>query len=172
MQTPQNHTGHKDNHGICLITTSKKNNVITFDTDSKIIGVDNRCSACISHQRNEFITPLRDTNVIITGFGGHKYRDIKAATLKWEINNDQGSRSTFIIPNSFYAPEGGCRLLSPQHWAAETEILTGKEAKETTHSNRIVLTCEDKSKTVMLDKHTNVGNINNLLLLRPSHLIH
>lgn len=50
--------------------------------------------------------------------------------------------------------------MSPQHWAAETEKLTGKTEKETTYSDRTVLKWEDMSKTIMLDKSTNVGNIN------------
>lgn len=53
------------------------NNVTTFDTDSKIIGVDNRCSACISHVKREFITSLKDTHVTITDFGGNSYKGIK-----------------------------------------------------------------------------------------------
>ena len=33
-----------------------------FDTDSCPIGVDNRCSACISHDINDFEGPLVDTD--------------------------------------------------------------------------------------------------------------
>ena len=41
------------------ITTQER--IVRFDTDSKPIGVDNRCSVCISHYIDDFIGPLEDT---------------------------------------------------------------------------------------------------------------
>jgi hypothetical protein len=43
---------------------------VTFDTDSHAIGIDNRCSACISPDPNDFIGKFQSTNRTITGFGG------------------------------------------------------------------------------------------------------
>ena len=44
---------------------------VAFDTDSETIGVDNRCSGCISHAvREDFVGPLKKTNKIVEGFGG------------------------------------------------------------------------------------------------------
>ena len=43
---------------------------MTFDTDSIPIGVDNRCTGCISHQIEDFEGPLIDTGQQIKGFGG------------------------------------------------------------------------------------------------------
>ena len=50
------------------ITTQER--IVRFDTDAKPIGVDNRCSACISPYINDFIGPLEDTNKTIKGFAG------------------------------------------------------------------------------------------------------
>ena len=44
--------------------------MVKFDTDAKPIGVDNRCSACISPHIEDFIGPLEDTNKTIKGFTG------------------------------------------------------------------------------------------------------
>ena len=45
------------------ITTQER--IVRFDTDAKPIGVDNRCSACISPYIEDFIGPLEDTNKTI-----------------------------------------------------------------------------------------------------------
>ena len=44
--------------------------IARFDTDSIQIGVDNRCSATMSHDISDFIGPLEPTNRTIKGFGG------------------------------------------------------------------------------------------------------
>ena len=43
---------------------------VNFDTDAQPIGVDNRCTACISHIAEDFEGPLYDSNRRIKGFGG------------------------------------------------------------------------------------------------------
>jgi hypothetical protein len=43
---------------------------VTFDTDSHAIGIENRCSACISPDPKDFIGKFQKTNRTITGFGG------------------------------------------------------------------------------------------------------
>ena len=126
-----------------IITTcqSTTHNIDTkqlgFDSDSDIIGIDNRCSACISHVKSDFQGSLKRTNKIIQGFGGHKTQQLMEGTLHWKWDDDQGVNHTMIIPNSFYAPGGQMRLLSPQHWAQHRKghdkingagsITTGKE---------------------------------------------
>ena len=78
---------------------------ITFDTDAQPIGVDNRCTACISHQITDFIGTMRDTDRRIKGFGGTHTHPLKQGTLRWKWCDDEGKRHKFIIPNSYYAPE-------------------------------------------------------------------
>ena len=90
---------------------------IRFDTDAKPIGVDNRCSACISPYIEDFIGPLEDTNKTIKGFAGAQTDNPKRGTLRWQWADDLGKKHTFEIPNSYYVPSCERRLLSPQHWA-------------------------------------------------------
>lgn len=77
-----------------------------FDTDSATIGIDNRCSACISHKLSNFEGPLTPTNRIVKGFGGSITRNVKMGTLKWSWEDDRGVITTFRIPNSYYVPDG------------------------------------------------------------------
>ena len=91
--------------------------IVKFDTDAKPIGVDNRCSACISPYIEDLIGPLEDTNKTIKGFAGARTNNPKIDTLRWQWLDDSGKMHTFKIPNSYYVPKCELRLLSPQHWA-------------------------------------------------------
>ena len=46
-------------------------------------------------------------------------------TIKWSWLDDEGIVTTHRIPNSYYVPEGGVRLLSPHHLAHASKDLTG-----------------------------------------------
>jgi len=97
--------------------TSHNPRHVRFDTDSGAIGIDNRCTACISHVAEDFEGPLVDSGRTIRGFGGSRTTNIKTGTLRWSWEDGLGERHTFLIPKSYYVPAGGVRLLSPQHWA-------------------------------------------------------
>ena len=99
---------------------ASKERIIKFDTDTKPIGVDNRCSACISPYIEDFIGPLEDTSKTIKGFAGARTKNPKTGTLHWQWSDDTGRMHTFKIPNSYYVPECELRLLSPQH-SAQTQ---------------------------------------------------
>ena len=73
-------------------------NQVAFDTDSSALGIDNRCSACISHKIGDFIGPLTDVKRSIKGFGGAVTFPIKQGTLKWTWCDNEGARHTFKIP--------------------------------------------------------------------------
>ncbi len=88
-----------------------------FDTDSEMIGIDNRCSGCISHVRDDFVGELRRTDRVVKGFAGTKTTNVQVGTLRWSWEDDLGRKHTFTIPNSYYVPDGRVRLLSPQHWS-------------------------------------------------------
>jgi hypothetical protein len=90
---------------------------VRFDLDSKWVGVDKRCSGCISHVRSDFVGILNDCNRVIKGFGGSRTTNVKVGTIRWKWEDDQGRQHSFDIPNSFYVPDGKLRLLSPQHWS-------------------------------------------------------
>ena len=123
-------------------TATKGARTSRFDTDSVDIGVDNRCSGCISHKIDDFEGPLTDTNRVIKGFGGTKTHNVKVGTLRWKWQDDEGTNHEFRIPNSYYIPSGKVRLLSPQHWS---KAICGNNRKnvdaagETTVGNRTTL---------------------------------
>ena len=56
---------------------------------------------------------------MVHGFGGSATRGVKQGTLLWRWIDDDGQEHMQRIPNSYYVPDGGHRLLSPQHWAQE-----------------------------------------------------
>ena len=97
--------------------TTTQERIVKFDTDAKPIGVDNRCSVCISPCIEDFIGPLEDTNKTIKGFAGARTNNPKIGTLRSQWSDDSGKIHTFEIPNSYYVPSCELRLLSPQHWA-------------------------------------------------------
>ena len=74
-------------------------NNIRFDTDSAQIGIDNRCTACISHVAQDFIGPLMDSARTIKGFAGSRTSGVKVGTLVWRWEDNDGKISKFTIPN-------------------------------------------------------------------------
>ncbi len=64
-------------------TDTKYDNRVYFDTDSVTVGVDNRCTGCISHIAEDFVGPLEDSNRSIKGFGGVRTANVKIGTLNW-----------------------------------------------------------------------------------------
>lgn len=99
-------------------TTIASEREVRFDTDSTNVGVDNRCTACISHDIGDFVPDsIRPSNRAIKGFGGTRVTNVKVGTLRWKWEDDQGVITEFLIPNSYLVPDGKVRLLSPQHWA-------------------------------------------------------
>ena len=97
-------------------TTIAKEREVQFDTDSGHIGVDSRCSACISHEATDFEEgTLKPCNRIVMGFGGSRVADVKIGTIRWSLEDDNGMTETFRIPNSYLVQAGKVRLQSPQH---------------------------------------------------------
>ena len=95
----------------------RKEQEVIFDTDSARVGINNRCSGCISHVATDFIGELVKSNVAIKGFAGSITRKVMKGMLRWKWTNDDGRTHKHLIPDSFYVPNGGACLLSPQHWA-------------------------------------------------------
>ena len=84
-----------------------KTNSVRFDTDSSPVGIDNRCTGCISHVAEDFVGQLRDSDKSIKGFGGSRTSQIKIGTLSWKWMDNEGKELKFLIPNSYYVPSGG-----------------------------------------------------------------
>ena len=133
-----------------------------FDTDSGLIGIDNRCTGCITNIRSDIPGELRECSRAIKGFGGIRHFKVWIGTIQWTWDDDNGKSHTFNIPNSFYVPEGKTRLLSPQHWA---QTRPGKDKHGGAGETTTALTCTlfwdggDSTRTVPLDRDsTNVAS--------------
>jgi hypothetical protein len=107
----------------CLITShSHRPSVGTqFDTDSAPVGIDNRCSVCMSHLKSDFVGELTETTLAVTGFHCTKQLQVFKGTMLWHIEDDAGIVHEVKIPNSYHVPKGNQRLLSPQHWAQQAD---------------------------------------------------
>ena len=82
--------------------------------------------------------------------------------LCWAFQDDNNVRKTFIIPNSYYIPEGKVQLLLPQHWSKsmkDHKIRQNMPAGETTTHDKSVLFWNNQKNTltVPIDKRTNVA---------------
>ena len=132
-----------------------------FDTDTVRVGIDNCCSACVSHDQDNFIPgTLRPTDRVVKGFGGTCITDIQVGTLEWTWEDDMGVVNTFTIPNSYFVPEGKVRLLIPQHWArTQTNTKTGHTVGERTDAHKCVLFWENGTHqlTIALGRRDNVA---------------
>ena len=60
---------------------NKRTNIARFDTDSAPVGIDNRCTGCISHVAEDFIGPLHDSGKALKGFGGSRTQNVKVGTI-------------------------------------------------------------------------------------------
>ena len=133
---------------------------VIFDLDSKPIGVDNRCSACISHRPEDFIGELQDCKRTIKAFGGTRSFDVKIGTLQWTWEDDDGRVHLFVIPKSYYVPGGNVRLLSPQHWAKhqqDTKPFIGTRSITSHETVTLQWGQRQYKRTIPLDKGTNVA---------------
>jgi hypothetical protein len=98
-------------------------NVIRFDSDSSPIKIDNCCTQTISGFREDFIpTTLKQVEHLhVNGFGNTRTAITHKGTVKWVVIDDSGQHRDILIPNTYYVPNCGTRLLSPQHWAQEVQ---------------------------------------------------
>ena len=90
-----------------------------FDTDSKPIGIDSRASACISDDPADFPYGYTLTKRKVKVFGGMFHGKVYQGVLRWAFQEDAGKIDTQEIPGLYFIPEGGMRLLSPQHWSQQ-----------------------------------------------------
>ena len=76
---------------VCMPATSGKNEgAMVFDTDSGEVGIDNRCSACMSPHRSDFVGKLKKMQKWIKGYGGKRVYDVYKGTIHWQIADAQG----------------------------------------------------------------------------------
>ncbi len=156
---------------IAHAATKPTERVTLFDTDSQVVGVDNRCTACMSHISEDFIpgTLKPTTRVTIKGFGGARVSgNISVGTLHWKFCDDQGVKHHFKIPNSYFVPEGGMRLLSPQHWARTQKDPDRLGTGAWTGASQVTLYWKGRAhcRTIPLDIQSNVADLH----LAPGYL--
>ena len=129
-----------------------------FNTNSQLVGVDNRCSACITNVRSDIPGEIVACNRSIKGFRGAKVWNVWMGMIKWDIGDDEGVTHTHIIPKSYYVPQGHVRLLSPQHW---TQSRMGIDKRGGAGTRTMAVSCKlfwnnDKScKTIPIDVYGN-----------------
>ena len=138
----------------------------SFDSDSDLLGMDNRASYCLTDRKSDVVPgTLRPTNTKVKIFGGIFSGSVYSCTIRWAILDRHGQRHTFTLPNSYYIPEGGLRLLSPQHWSQELmkqSIGNRKRPPRLITDNKQMTLQWNNHKstlTVDLDERSNVANI-------------
>jgi len=172
-QTPSKSTRRRNNinrlrargHLLIIVNESRTkrtkptSRTVLFDSDTKAIGIDNRCSACILHDINDFVGPVHKSDKVISAFGGRQQMKVYKCTIAWSWTDDDGVQSKFRIPNSYYVPEGMSRLLSPQHWASVQPKDTIRNGRwySTTHADRCVLQYGECKLTVPISNVDNVA---------------
>ena len=110
----------------------------------------------------DFIGQLHDSQKSIKGFGGTWTKDVKIGTLLWRWMDDNEKEFKFHIPNSYYVPSGGVRLLSPQHWAktqqgSKKDGYHGILSQTTSRDITLMWNNRQNRLTVPLSKENNVG---------------
>ena len=138
-----------------------------FDSDAGIIGVDNRASATITNKEEDVVPgTLELTNKKVKVFGGSFNGLVYKCTINWSFQDHSGMTHKFLLPNSYYIPQGEMRLLSPQHWARELikqgdGNAPGVAPRVITDHAQVRLEWNNRTShlTVPLDKHSNVANI-------------
>jgi hypothetical protein len=106
---------------VTCMAAASNSRVTAFDSDSKEIAIDNCSSRCLTNSRHDFLPgTVRKCNLAVIGVGGQVKCSIKG-TVSWTIEDDLGRAHDIIIPDTPLCLSLPHRLLSPQHWAQETE---------------------------------------------------
>ena len=127
-----------------------------FDTDAKVLKIDNCTTRSISNDINDFIDVPKATDARINGIGGSL--PLMTGTIRWRLEDNGGQTHTVILPGSYYVKESPACLLSPQHWAQVSDQPDGVWC--TTGHEDITLHWNGgrNQRTVKLDPRSNVGS--------------
>ena len=140
-------------------TTRKLPSNFILDSDSKPLGIDNRATAFISGDINDFDGPLHDSDRVVRGFGGIRVKGVKKGTAILRIEDDDGRVHRIKLRDSYYVPDTPDRLFSPQHFAQEMRRQKLGPASETTDDTTCILRWGGYRRTILLDPETNVATI-------------
>jgi Reverse transcriptase (RNA-dependent DNA polymerase) len=131
-----------------------------LDSDSRPLGIDNRATAFISGDINDFeVGHLRNTDQVVRGFGGTTVRGVKRGTAIIRLEDDTGRVHIIRLRNSYYVPGSKDRLFSPQHFAQEMKRQKKGPASETTDATCCILRWGGFQRTIPLDSATNVATL-------------
>jgi hypothetical protein len=144
--------------------TDKYKHSVHFDTDSRLLRIDNCATRSISPYIKDFINPpiaVKDKKV--KGIGG-LVSNVMTGTIQWKIEDNAGQVHTIVLPNSLYVKDATARLLSPQHWA---QVVKDNKPNPNgtwcaTYDDRVVLHWDQQKyqRTIKLDVDgTNVASI-------------
>ena len=130
----------------------------TFDTDSYTIAIDGCASACMTPTKSDFISPPQRCSTTVNGMGGDSQATFRG-TVRWHVDDDNGRRHSFVIPNTCYAPTAPFRLLSPQHLAQAYRDPAGTGADTNGVRCRLYWQNNKYQRNVPLDSRSNVAII-------------
>jgi Reverse transcriptase (RNA-dependent DNA polymerase)/GAG-pre-integrase domain len=153
----------------CMVSTintqgEKHRNNVHFDTDSRILRIDNCATRSLSPYIEDFVDPpIHSMHHKVRGING-VVGNAMIGTIKWDLEDDNGVTHSVIIPNSIFLKGATSRLLSPQHWAQEAKDHTPNRHGTwcATYFDHIVLYWQQNKfqRTIQLDKHgSNVATI-------------
>jgi Reverse transcriptase (RNA-dependent DNA polymerase)/GAG-pre-integrase domain len=131
-----------------------------YDSDSKVMAIDNCCSKCITNDLTDFIETPTKVNMRVQGIGGTVTATL-CGTVRWDIEDDDGISHQQIIPGTYYNPDSKYKLYSPQHVA---QVANDNHPRPhgtwcATYNDSVVLQWNQRkyTRTVLLDKKTNVA---------------
>ena len=78
-----------------------------LDVDTNTIGIDNQCSACLSHDISDFVGRVTKTNRRIKEFGGETLLDVYSGIIG-EMMTDLSINSRYPSPIMFQGESSGC----------------------------------------------------------------
>jgi hypothetical protein len=81
--------------------------IMTFNSDSYLIAVDNCASHCMTNKRSDFVGYTMLVQVNVMGVGQTQAMEM----LLWVIKDDNGTAHEEFIPNSYLVPQLPVRLL-------------------------------------------------------------
>ena len=133
-----------------------------FDSDSRVLMLDDGASVCITNDKGDFIELPTKVNHKVRGIKGHPKATYRG-TIKWQVEDDTGPIHVMIIRGAYLIPEAATCILSPQHLAQQAGNHYPKEegtgAITTTKNITLFWSQRQFTKTVPLDPTTNVDLI-------------
>ena len=129
-----------------------------FDSDSKQITVDTGATLSLSHDRHDFVGEMTPLTRNVRGVSGN-VNATHTRTVDWQIEDDNGQVHDIHISNVMYIPTASSRLLSLQHWAQESNDLTGTGCDTNGKRVKLYWNSGQYVKTIPLNPGTTVGSM-------------